>query len=69
MKFLWNKLYEDLDKFRQRDGKSWRKVAKDVGVTPSVFTRISQGNAVSVENLIRALDSMGVTSLNRWVKR
>ena len=67
--FLWKKLYEDLDTFRQRDGKSWRKVAKKVGVTPSVFTRISQGNPVSVENLIKALNSMGVIALNRWVKR
>jgi hypothetical protein len=69
MKFLWKKLYEDLDKWRQRDGKSWRKVAKEVGVTPSVFTRISQGNPVSVENMIRVLDSIHVIALNRWIKR
>jgi hypothetical protein len=67
--FLWKKLYKDLDKFRKYGGKSWRSVAKEVGVTPSVFTRISQGNSVSVENLIRVLDSIRVISLNRWVKR
>lgn len=56
MTFQWKKLYSDLDKNRKTHGYgSWRSLAKTVGVTPSVFTRISQDKPVSVENLAKLL--------------
>ncbi len=53
MRFNWKKLYSDIDKAKSE---SWRSLAKQVGVTPSVFTRISQGKPVSVANLAKLLD-------------
>ena len=56
MKFNWKKLYSQIDKDRKLlTGTSWRTLAKTLGVTPSVFTRISQGKPVSVENLSKLL--------------
>jgi len=56
MKFNWKKLYSDIDKLRKSNERgSWRNLAGMLGVTPSVFTRISQGKPVSVENLAKLL--------------
>jgi hypothetical protein len=64
--FLWKKLYRDIDGLRLE---SWRSLAKKKGVTPSVFTRISQGNPISVENLIKILGREHLGPLEQWVKR
>jgi hypothetical protein len=57
MKFNWKKLYSVIDRRRRvyMGGISWRTLAKLLGVTPSVFTRISQEKPVSVENLAKLL--------------
>jgi len=49
----WKEFYKALND--AREGQSWRSLAKAVGVTPSVFTRMSQGKPISVENLIKIL--------------
>ncbi len=54
MKFLWKKLYQEIDSLR--GGESWRSLANSHGVTPSLFTRISQGKPTSVRNLLRLLE-------------
>ncbi len=54
MKFLWKKLYQQIDSLR--GGESWRSLATAHGVTASLFTRISQGKPTSVRNLLRLLE-------------
>lgn len=54
MRFLWKRLYQSIDSLR--GGESWRSLATTHGVTPSLFTRISQGKPTSVQNLLRLLD-------------
>jgi hypothetical protein len=53
MKFNWKKLYEHLDSLRA--GESWRHLAAKSSLTPSIFTRISQGKPTSVRNLLKLL--------------
>ena len=55
MTFLWKSLHTSLDQSRST---SWRNLAKRLGVTPSIFTRISQGRPISVENLIKVLGGL-----------
>lgn len=56
MRLNWKKLYQILDQHRQDSGgESWRSLALRSGVTPSLFTRISQGKPTSVRNLLRLL--------------
>ena len=56
MRLNWKKLYQSLDNHRQASGGgSWRALAIRAGVTPSLFTRISQGKPTSVRNLLRIL--------------
>lgn len=56
MKFLWKKLYQEIDTLRVRSGgESWRSLATRFEVTPSLFTRISQGKPTSVRNLLRLM--------------
>lgn len=56
MQLNWKKLYEVLDQLRQDSGnESWRSLAVRHGVTPSLFTRVSQGKPTSVKNLLSLL--------------
>ena len=56
MIFKWKKLYQALDDLRKGSGgESWRSLATRSGVTPSLFTRISQGKPTSVGNLLKLL--------------
>lgn len=69
MRFEWKKLYKAVDSNR-KPGQSWRDLAKAGGFAPSVFTRISQGKAVSVVNLLKILhiSGLGFLSLMSFVK-
>lgn len=42
-RFRREAFFDALDAKRQREGVSWRDVAREVGVTPSTFTRLSHG--------------------------
>lgn len=57
MKFLWKKLYDRLEK--SRSTRSWREIAREGGFSPSLFTRLSQGKAISVVNLLKVMQSGG----------
>lgn len=65
--FLWKKLYKDLEEQLKESGQSWRSLAREMKVTPSVFTRISKGHSLSVENLLKIVD-VRLNPLERWVK-
>jgi len=57
VKFNWKKLYQALDDLRKGSGgESWRSLATRSEVTPSLFTRISQGKPTSVGNLLKLLE-------------
>ena len=61
MRFNWKRLYEALDNHRKESGLgSWRSLATRSGVTPSLFTRISQGKPTSVANLLKLLAIQGL---------
>ncbi len=53
MKLNWKKLHEYIDSLRA--GESWRTLATKHGLTPSIFTRISQGKPTSVRNMLKLL--------------
>jgi hypothetical protein len=53
--FEWRRLFERADVVRRKCSASWRDVAKEIGVTPSVFTRISTGLPVKATTLIKLL--------------
>lgn len=57
MRLNWKKLYSSLDE--ARGGDSWRTLASKVGVTPSLFTRISQEKPISVANLLKVMEILG----------
>lgn len=61
MKLNWQKLYKALDD--QRSGESWRSLALRYEVTPSLFTRISQGKPTSVRNLLKLAEILKPTSI------
>lgn len=57
----WAELFTDLDELRLELRLSWRQVAREQGVSPSLFTRLSHGQGVSAEVLVRLLLWMGTT--------
>lgn len=68
MRFLWKKLYAAIDQVRLHSGgESWRSLATRSGVTPSLFTRISQGKPTSVRNLLLLLDIHPSLSLRDFI--
>lgn len=68
MRFNWKKLYQALDALRvDSGGGSWRHLATQSGVTPSLFTRISQGKPTSVGNLLKLLE-IGRYQLSQFVE-
>ena len=53
MKVNWKRLYARMEDAWK--DVSWRKAAKELDVTPSVFTRLSKGKSISVKNLLKLL--------------
>ncbi len=69
MQFLWKKLYKELSNNRVPNDRSWREIAREGHFSSSLFTRISQGKAISVINLIRVLSACGYEAdLSKFVK-
>jgi hypothetical protein len=62
----WKQLYKDLND--SREGMSWRKLALEVGVTPSVFTRLSQGKAISMDNIAKLLSWDNKIEIRAYLK-
>jgi transcriptional regulator with XRE-family HTH domain len=53
-------LYACLDRARQSAGMSWRALGRALGVSPSTFTRLSQGNMVDTETFLALVTWLGV---------
>lgn len=60
-------LYAALDRRRRGERLRWRRLAPIVGVSPSTFTRLSQGCVPNVEGLIRMLAWLGETDLKPYL--
>jgi transcriptional regulator with XRE-family HTH domain len=54
-------LYGALDSRRQARGMSWRELAKELGLSPSVFTRMAQGRRPDLESYIQMAGWLGVS--------
>jgi transcriptional regulator with XRE-family HTH domain len=51
-----NALYATLDRKRRDEGVSWRKLADDLDLSPSTFTRMAQGARPDADALATLLD-------------
>ena len=60
-------LYQRLDAIRVSRRLTWRQVAQESGVDPSLFSKLKKGNYPHVNNLIRLL-LWGDIELNELVK-
>lgn len=45
-------LYSVLDARREAEGKSWRTVAGEMGLTPATFTRMARGHRPDIDGLL-----------------
>jgi transcriptional regulator with XRE-family HTH domain len=61
-------LYVALDARRNREGMSWRELAKKLELSPSVFTRLAQGRQPEVGSYARMTNWLGV-SMDDFVER
>lgn len=52
-------LHRYLDHQRERNGLSWRAVARETGLDPMTFTRISRGHPIEGDALITLLMWLG----------
>lgn len=55
-------LYGALDQKRQRQKLSWRQVAAEAGVSPSTFSRMTQGKRPDVDSFARLVNWLGVSA-------
>lgn len=53
-------LFSCLDSTRRMHNLSWREVAVELGVSPSLFTRLSQGHKPDVDTFLLLTDWMGI---------
>ena len=61
-------LYVALDARRNREEMSWRELAKELNLSPSVFTRLAQGRQPEVSSYARMTNWLGV-SMDDFVER
>jgi transcriptional regulator with XRE-family HTH domain len=61
-------LYVALDARRSREDLSWRELAKRIDLSPSVFTRLSQGRQPEFDSYARMINWLGV-SMDDFVER
>lgn len=54
-------LYGALDSRREARAMSWREVAKELGLSPSIFTRMAQGSRPDLESYIEMAGWLGVS--------
>ena len=55
-------LYAALDTKRRGQNKSWREVGRDLGISPSTFTRLAQGRSPDVDAFATLLRWLGMTA-------
>lgn len=54
-------LHVAMDARRNREGKSWRELAKELDLSPSIFTRLSQGREPEMVSYARMTSWLGVS--------
>lgn len=54
-------LYAALENKREADGKSWREIAREVGVCSSIFTRLSKGHRPDVDVFVTLCGWLGLS--------
>jgi transcriptional regulator with XRE-family HTH domain len=55
-------LYTALDSKRRGHDLSWRELARQMDISPSVFTRLAQGRRPDLENFLTMVDWLGATA-------
>lgn len=55
-------LYGALDAKRRSEGLSWRDLAGELEVSPSVFTRMAQGSRPDVDTFLTSVDWLGLAA-------
>jgi transcriptional regulator with XRE-family HTH domain len=60
LEFDTQAFYAALDAQREAKGLSWRQAAKEIGVSSSTFSRLSQGKLPDVENFVAILNWLGL---------
>ncbi len=61
-------LYVALDARRNREGKSWRELARELDLSPSIFTRLAQGRQPEFASYARMINWLGV-SMDDFIER
>ena len=67
--FTSKKFYAHMDGNRHARGISWAAVARDAGVSPSVFTYLKAGVRIHVDTLVRLAEYFELYDLKPYVKR
>ena len=57
-----------LDEQRQQRGLTWRQVAREAGVSPSLMTRLACGDQPTVRSLVAVLGWLGETDLKPYLR-
>jgi len=57
--FKWEAFRRDIGAQWWEERRPWRDIAREIGVSPSTLTRISQGKTQSVETVARLLKWLG----------
>jgi transcriptional regulator with XRE-family HTH domain len=55
-------LYSALDSKRRGEGLSWRELARQLEISPSVFTRLAQGRRPELETFLTMVGWLGVSA-------
>jgi transcriptional regulator with XRE-family HTH domain len=55
-------LYGALDSKRRSENKSWRDLAAELELSPSVFTRLAQGRRPDLDNFVRMTGWLGMSA-------
>jgi hypothetical protein len=66
MRYKWKLLHRELNKLRETNSLSWRKLAQELEVTPSLFTRISHDKPISVLNLAKVINGAKLRFTDFW---
>jgi transcriptional regulator with XRE-family HTH domain len=61
-------LYVALDSRRNKEGMSWRDLAGELNLSPSIFTRLAQGSQPEVTSYVKMTSWLGV-SMDDFVER
>lgn len=53
-------LYAALESKRESEGRSWRDIAKELGVSASTFSRLGQGKGTDIDTFVTLTGWLGV---------